>query len=266
MDREAFVAALRPVLRALARGSPSGRGRRRPFASVAQLHETMCGVVRAASPDEQLALIRAHPDLVGRLRARASSRANRPASRPPPGSTRFRPTRSRRSSGTTPPTASDSDSRSSSAPARIGRTRSSPRFPQRLANSREQEIATALGEIDKIARLRHERRDLGGLTPMAVVPAHNSYGKSAVRLTKVVRNGSRPRAVRDRRRHPARRRLRGRVSRRRQPQRRRDRHDQEHRVRARQGAAFKSVEEFAIILAEHFVDDVPAGRRRRPSS
>lgn len=40
---------------------------RRPFASREALHEALIAAVRAATPDEQLALIRAHPDLVGRL-------------------------------------------------------------------------------------------------------------------------------------------------------------------------------------------------------
>ncbi len=39
----------------------------RPFASGGHLHEAMSGVVRAAGAEEQVALIRAHPDLVGRL-------------------------------------------------------------------------------------------------------------------------------------------------------------------------------------------------------
>lgn len=40
--------------------------RARPFASAGELHAAMCAAVRAAGPEEQLALIRAHPDLVGR--------------------------------------------------------------------------------------------------------------------------------------------------------------------------------------------------------
>jgi allantoate deiminase len=39
----------------------------RPFSSLAQLHETLCQVVTTAPLDKRLALIRAHPDLVGRL-------------------------------------------------------------------------------------------------------------------------------------------------------------------------------------------------------
>ena len=38
----------------------------RPFASVEQLHHALCEAVRAAGHEKQLALIRAHPDLVGR--------------------------------------------------------------------------------------------------------------------------------------------------------------------------------------------------------
>ncbi|HSE13048.1 MAG TPA: 2-oxo-4-hydroxy-4-carboxy-5-ureidoimidazoline decarboxylase, partial [Rudaea sp.] len=43
---------------------------RRPFASVLDLHAAMTGVVDRASSDEQLALIRAHPELAGRAAVR----------------------------------------------------------------------------------------------------------------------------------------------------------------------------------------------------
>jgi OHCU decarboxylase len=39
---------------------------RRPFASVDALHAAMVAAVRAAGPEEQLALVRAHPELAGR--------------------------------------------------------------------------------------------------------------------------------------------------------------------------------------------------------
>jgi 2-oxo-4-hydroxy-4-carboxy-5-ureidoimidazoline decarboxylase len=39
---------------------------RRPFATREALHAALCATVDAAAPDEQLALVRAHPDLVGR--------------------------------------------------------------------------------------------------------------------------------------------------------------------------------------------------------
>lgn len=40
---------------------------KRPFASTEALHAALCATMRAASADRQLALIRAHPDLAGRL-------------------------------------------------------------------------------------------------------------------------------------------------------------------------------------------------------
>lgn len=40
--------------------------RARPFASLTEMHDIMMGAVEAAEEDEQLALLRAHPDLAGR--------------------------------------------------------------------------------------------------------------------------------------------------------------------------------------------------------
>jgi 2-oxo-4-hydroxy-4-carboxy-5-ureidoimidazoline decarboxylase len=65
MPRDAFVAAFGGVFE----HSPWVAERawaRRPFATVDALHAAMAAVVRAAAPDEQLALIRAHPELAGR--------------------------------------------------------------------------------------------------------------------------------------------------------------------------------------------------------
>jgi 2-oxo-4-hydroxy-4-carboxy-5-ureidoimidazoline decarboxylase len=46
---------------------------RRPFASFDQLHVALCETVRHAPEETQLALIRAHPDLVGRAALTAES-------------------------------------------------------------------------------------------------------------------------------------------------------------------------------------------------
>lgn len=40
---------------------------KRPFASAETLHAALCATMRGATRDRQLALIRAHPDLAGRL-------------------------------------------------------------------------------------------------------------------------------------------------------------------------------------------------------
>lgn len=65
MDRERFVATLGGVFES----SPwvaDEAWRARPFAGVGELHAAMVRVVREASEERQLALIRAHPDLAGK--------------------------------------------------------------------------------------------------------------------------------------------------------------------------------------------------------
>lgn len=72
MDRETFEAALGWVFER----SPWVAARawqQRPFQSVAALHRTMAKVVAAATREEQMALIRAHPDLGARARMSAAS-------------------------------------------------------------------------------------------------------------------------------------------------------------------------------------------------
>jgi 2-oxo-4-hydroxy-4-carboxy-5-ureidoimidazoline decarboxylase len=67
LDRDAFVDALGWIFE----GSPWVAERawtRRPFASAEALHQAMIDVVRQASGLEQLALLRAHPDLGTRAR------------------------------------------------------------------------------------------------------------------------------------------------------------------------------------------------------
>ena len=62
MSQETFV----QVLGAVFEDTPAIAQKawhKRPFADVAQLHQSMVDVVKALSQDEQLALIKAHPDL-----------------------------------------------------------------------------------------------------------------------------------------------------------------------------------------------------------
>ncbi len=66
LDRAAFTAALGHLFE----HSPwvaEETWAKRPFASVETLHAALCATMRAAPADRQLALIRAHPDLAGRL-------------------------------------------------------------------------------------------------------------------------------------------------------------------------------------------------------
>jgi 2-oxo-4-hydroxy-4-carboxy-5-ureidoimidazoline decarboxylase len=72
MDREAFVASLGWAFE----HSPWVAERawaRRPFAGVDALHQAMVDAVAEALPEEQLALIRAHPDLGTRARISPAS-------------------------------------------------------------------------------------------------------------------------------------------------------------------------------------------------
>jgi allantoate deiminase len=153
MPRDAFVAACGLFFE----HSPWVAERawdRRPFASVAQLHEAMCGVVRAASPDEQLGLIRAHPDLVGRLACEGrltrestgeQAAAGLDALSPEEVTAFERHNAAYRERFGFPFVICARENRKDAILAA---------FPKRLQNAREQEIATALAEIDKIARLR----------------------------------------------------------------------------------------------------------------
>ena len=65
-DRAAFTAALGHLFE----HSPwvaEETWPKRPFASAEALHAALCATMRGAARDRQLALIRAHPDLAGRL-------------------------------------------------------------------------------------------------------------------------------------------------------------------------------------------------------
>ncbi len=126
----------------------------RPFRDLEQLHAALCTAMRAASRERQLALIAAHPDLAGRL---AQQRKLTQES-----------TREQASAGLdalTDEELTDFQRLNTRYRERFG-------FPfiicarlnakdailramqSRLPNSPEQEFATALAEIEKIAKLR----------------------------------------------------------------------------------------------------------------
>ena len=65
-DRAAFTAALGHLFEHSPWVAEQG-WLRRPFRDAAHLHAKLCATMRAAPPEWQLALIRAHPDLAGRL-------------------------------------------------------------------------------------------------------------------------------------------------------------------------------------------------------
>jgi 2-oxo-4-hydroxy-4-carboxy-5-ureidoimidazoline decarboxylase len=65
-DRGSFVAALGPLFEHSPWVAEETYGRR-PFADVDGLYGALCETMRGASHDRHLALLRAHPDLAGRL-------------------------------------------------------------------------------------------------------------------------------------------------------------------------------------------------------
>lgn len=122
----------------------------RPFVDLTELHGALCRTVHTASEAEKLALIRAHPDLVGDATLTKESRAEQKSA----GLTdlaaeeiaRFRDFNQRYRTKFDFPFVICARQNKKEA---ILNT-----FPTRLENSRAQEIETALDEICKIAELR----------------------------------------------------------------------------------------------------------------
>lgn len=126
----------------------------RPFATRDALHHALCATVRAASRDEQLGLVRAHPDLVGRAALAGTLTKESTGEQAAAGLGNLTPDEIRRF-----------QEQNEAYKTKFGFpfvicARENKKdvilaaFPGRLASTPEQELATALGEIDKIARLR----------------------------------------------------------------------------------------------------------------
>jgi allantoate deiminase len=127
---------------------------KRPFSSVADLHEKMCAIVAAAPAAKQLELVRAHPDLVGRLAREGRVTRESNAEQSAAGLDRLneqeittfeRNNAAYREKFGFPFVICARQNRKEAILAAFG---------PRLANSPGQELATALGEIYQIARLR----------------------------------------------------------------------------------------------------------------
>ncbi len=157
--REEFVRVVGPVFEHspwIAEVTWAGR----PFGSMEALHEALRAMVLGATEAQKLALIRAHPDLVGRL--------------VPAGQLTRESTREQASAGLDKLSAAEVElfQRNNAAYqarfgfpfvicARLNRKEAIlAGFKARLHNSPEQEVAAALDEIFKIAELR--LRDLIG--------------------------------------------------------------------------------------------------------
>lgn len=153
LDRAAFVAALGHLFE----HSPwvaDETWPQRPFRDAAHLHATLCATMRAAPHEKQLALIRAHPDLAGRLAQQNKLTAES--------------TREQASAGLNQLSAAELaefQQLNTTYLARFGfpfiicarlnnRAAILAAMQARATNSPGAEFATALGEIEKIAQLR----------------------------------------------------------------------------------------------------------------
>lgn len=160
LDREQFTERLGGLFE----GPPwivDAAWERRPFASVAQLHEALCGVMRAAPEAKQVALIQAHPDLVGRAALTGTLGKASREEQASAGLNRL-----------SPQEIATFQRLNAEYQARFGfpfvicareNTKETilAGFADRLPHTREREIATALDEIGKICalRLRDTARD-----------------------------------------------------------------------------------------------------------
>ncbi len=145
---------------------------RRPFASVAALHAALCDTVRIAGEEKQLALIRAHPDLVAATPSSQPNWERDEASRPTRAALARQLTKEstneQASAGLDRLTAEEVQlfqTNNAAYQAKFGFSfiicaRMNKKeailkgFAERLKNPREQEIQAALVEIGKIAWLR----------------------------------------------------------------------------------------------------------------
>jgi OHCU decarboxylase len=148
-----FVAALGPLFE----GSPwiaCSTWPGCPFATINQLHQALCATMYAAPIERQVALIQAHPDLAGKAAITGALTAESTREQSSAGLNRL-----------TPEQFASFTQLNQSYREKFGfpfvicaREHNAASILEqlviRLAHPRDQEIATALGEIAKIARLR----------------------------------------------------------------------------------------------------------------
>jgi len=174
----------------------------RPFVSIGELHNALCRAMYDAPIDQQLALIKAHPDLAGKAAIARELTAASTSEQAQAGLDRLSPDEFARFNEL-----NQAYHERFNFPFIIcvrEHTKESilTNFVTRLNHTREEEVTTALGEIAKIANLR--LRDLvaphegeSAITaPMTerspaseeIVLGQTNYGKSEVRLVKVTRH------------------------------------------------------------------------------
>ncbi len=128
--------------------------RRRPFAGLDALHRDLCATVREAGEEKQLALIRAHPDLVGRAALAGTLTPSSTAEQASAGLNKLT-SREILAFEVSNQLYRDKFGFPFVICARLNKKEVILEgFRKRLKHSREEEIKSALEEIFKIARLR----------------------------------------------------------------------------------------------------------------
>jgi OHCU decarboxylase len=153
LNREAFVAALGSLFE----GSPwiaAKAWSACPFSDLDRLHTALCRVMYQASPERQVALIRAHPDLVGKAALAGTLTLESTREQAAAGLDRLTPeeiaafsryNQAYKEKFGFPFVICARENKKDSILAG---------FERRLGNTREQEISAALDEIAKISKLR----------------------------------------------------------------------------------------------------------------
>ena len=153
LDREGFIERFG----SLYERSPwvaEGAWRERPFADLSEMHAAFVTTVRDAPPERRLGLIRAHPDLAGKAAVAGELTPESTSEQASAGLDRLTPeeyeafteiNRAYRERFGFPMIVCVREHTKESILQNAG---------NRLENSREKEVETALGEIAKIARLR----------------------------------------------------------------------------------------------------------------
>lgn len=160
LSQEEFVRALGGVFEA----SPwiaAAAWHEWPFASVHALHQAMCEVVDNSTDEQKEMLIRAHPDLVGEAALRGTLTRESAQEQASAGLDRLSPDE------VASFTELNKEYREKFGFPFVICVRENKKqgildgFARRIHNTREQEVAAALGEIAKIARLRIEDMIIG---------------------------------------------------------------------------------------------------------
>ena len=155
LDRPQFVAALAGICEH-SPWVPERAWTQRPFADIDDLHAALAAVVATAGKDEQLALVRAHPELAGKAMAEGSLTADSTAEQSGAGLThcssaelaRLRELNARHNANFGFPFIL--------AVRGYDRAGVIAEFARRVDNDAAEELAESLRQIGKIARLRLE--------------------------------------------------------------------------------------------------------------